>query len=146
MSETINDEMRRIGILIRDQDNRHTDQPMFIVQENRPQVTDPDYHDTHIEWRETKSGENVLASNAYAKKLEAKFKLTYEVPKNWNRYHVADSWEFVTACFTEQGCKDYIKSNGHNHKELRIYVEGSFRNHEYQMIRNFLKSLAPVDE
>ena len=48
---------------------------------------------------------------------------------------------FVTACFTEQGCKDFLARDGHNHRRPFIYAFGSYRNGEYQAVRNILKSL-----
>jgi hypothetical protein len=54
-------------------------------------------------------------------------------------------WDFVTACFTEQGCKDYLARDGHNLKEPRIYAAGSYRNSEWQAVRNYLAALAAQD-
>lgn len=45
---------------------------------------------------------------------------------------------FVTACFTEQGAKDYIALDGHNLTKPFIYVTGLQRNNEMILIRNFL--------
>lgn len=47
-------------------------------------------------------------------------------------------WEFVTACLTEHGCKEYLRFNGHNLGETRIYAESGFRNQEVQMLRLIL--------
>lgn len=47
--------------------------------------------------------------------------------------------EFVTVCFTYQGCKDYLAVNGHNLNQPFIYVHSLFRNSEMLSIREFLK-------
>lgn len=51
-----------------------------------------------------------------------------------------DQWEFVTVCFTEQACEDYIASNGHNLNEPRIYAASAYGNREMIAIREMLKS------
>ena len=54
-----------------------------------------------------------------------------------------DTWHFVTACFTEVGCNDYIRLNGHNHRgKLRVYADSSYRNEEFRTVRAFLMGLA----
>lgn len=141
MQVTIPPELLEIAENLATQDNRITDQPLFIVQQKRTYVTEENYNDSRYEWRETESGDHCKADPLRAKRLEAIYQRTYEKPKGWERYCVFDVWEFVTACFTEQGCKDYIAINGHNLREPRIYADGSFRNHEYQAVRNFLLQL-----
>jgi len=54
-----------------------------------------------------------------------------------------DRWDFVTGCLTEQGCKDFIRANGHNLNEPRIYAYGSYRNAEFIALRKWLMSLLP---
>lgn len=133
--------LRDIGELLRTQDNRATDQPMFIVQQKRLYVTAEDYNDYRIEWHESERGDYQPASPLRAARLEVLHRGCREYP-GWTRLAVHDVWEFVTACVTEQGCKDYIARNGHNLNEPRIYAEGSYRNEEFHAIRNWLMSLA----
>jgi hypothetical protein len=135
-------ELKAIGELLRTQDNRSTDQPMFIVQQIRSYVTNAtDYHDSRIEWRESISGDYALADAAESAALEEEYQHTHTVPGGWDRLAVIDVWEFVTACFTEQGCKDFILINGHNLNSPRIYADGSYRNNEFRAIRNALIAL-----
>lgn len=50
---------------------------------------------------------------------------------------------YVTACFTERGCNEYINANKHRHAgKLRVFADSSFRNFEYQAIRNFLLQIS----
>ena len=123
------------------QDNRCTDQPIFIVQQKkRIYGLDPNYCEDikQVEWR-TEDFE-YAADEAESAEMEEAFQETGDVKDGWMRVVFMDIWEFVTACFTEQGCKDYIAANGHNLKEPRIYAEGSFRNEEWQTVRKFLLS------
>lgn len=133
--------LTEIGKLVATQDNRMTEAPMFVVEQKTPVISDSEYNDCRVEWRETENGDYMLASPERADRLEALFKDGRETA-GWRRYEVTDVWTFVTACFTEQGCKDYLARNGHNLRETRIYAYGSYRNEEFRAIRNWLKSLA----
>jgi hypothetical protein len=133
--------LRKIGILITTQDNRITDQPMFIVQQRRRMYgLDTGYCENFI-WLCSEDEYNE-ASAEEADTLEAEYQDTGRVKDGWQRTGYTDQWEFVTACFTEQGCIDYLKLDGHNLKEPRIYAEGSYRNDEFRIVRNALIALA----
>lgn len=137
-----------IGHLINTQDNRITDAPIFAVEQKREYVTDADYNDSRIVWI---NDEGEKAGAKEDAELEARYRRDYEEPRGWRRLAVFDVWEFVTACFTEQGCKDYIAANGHNLKETRIFAHGSYRNREWRDVRDYLRSLStppkdPADE
>lgn len=133
-------ELTRIGELLRTQDNRITEAPMFVVEQKKPVVSDADYNDCRVEWRESENGDYELASPQRAARLEALFQAGRDT-EGWTRYEMTDVWEFVTACLTEQACIDYLARNGHNLRETRIYAYGSFRNNEYSAVRNWLMSL-----
>jgi hypothetical protein len=133
------DGMREIGELIRTQDNRITDQPIFIVQQKREHVADADYDHDRVVWV-SEDNREVGADEAEA--AEAHFVKEYEAPDGLRRLALRVEWEFVTACFTEQGCKDYLKLDGHNLREPRIYAAGSYRNEEWRAVRKFLMDLA----
>jgi len=54
-------------------------------------------------------------------------------------------WETVMVAFTEEGCKEYLKFNGHNHRgETRIYTESFRRCPEMIAIREYLLSLNKI--
>ena len=135
--------MAEIGHLIATQDNRITEAPIFVVEQKTPVVSDSDYNDCRVEWRETENGDYQLASSERAERLEALHRAGRDTP-GWRRYEMTDIWTFVTACFTEQGCLDYLARNGHNLRETRVYAYGSYRNEEFRSIRNFLMSLRPT--
>jgi hypothetical protein len=133
-------ELKAIGENIRTQDNRATDAPMFIVQQKkRIWGVDSDCSSDFV-WVNV-DADNTVANESEAAildQLEAEHK---EVPDGWDRAGFVDTWEFVTACFTERGCEDYIKANGHNLNEPRIYAAGSYRNEEFRSVREILKGL-----
>jgi hypothetical protein len=135
------EEMRKIGNVIATQDNRITDAPIFVVEQKQPVVSDSDYNDCRVEWRETENGDYSEATPERAARLEALFHAGRDTP-GWRRYEVTDIWVFVTACFTAQGCRDYLARNGHNLRETRVYAYGSYRNEEYRAVRKYLMSMA----
>lgn len=141
---SVPDELRAIGTLIATQDNRITDQPIFIVQQKVEYPADADYeHGCRIAWIDD-GGEE--ADDETAEVLEQHHAAHGGEPDGWNRVFLASRWEFVTACFTNNGCEDYLKANGHNLREPRIYVESGFRNAEWQLLRAFLLLLAKPQE
>lgn len=57
---------------------------------------------------------------------------------SWERVPVIEFDEFVTACFTEEGCRNYITKNRHNLNKPFIYASSLYRNDEMISIMNFL--------
>ena len=135
------EELISIGNSIVTQDNRITDSPIFIVQKLIMDFGyDSDYADDY-HWVETESGEHITASDHQSKKLDLLEDSGRDTGK-WIKVFYKERWEFVTACFTEQGCKDYLKINGHNVGQTRIYADGSFRNQEFRNVRDYLISIS----
>lgn len=130
--------MAAIGHLIATQDNRITASPIFIVQQKRLYAADPECDYDRLVWVDG-DGE---AGAEDAERLDAEYAETGIEPAGWRRAAEAHYWDFVTACFTEQGCKDYIARDGHNLREPRIYAAGSYRNTEWQAVRSYLIALA----
>lgn len=129
-------ELYKIGELIRTQDNRITDQPMFVVFQKREIIGSDEHSPSRICW--VWDGEEV--SELRAKRLEALYQDGRDT-RGYDRYAMQEVDEFVTACFTEHGCKDYLRQNGHNLRLPYIYACGSFRNNEYQLVRNWLAGI-----
>ncbi len=129
-------ELYTIAELIRTQDNRITDQPMFVVFQKREIIGSDEHSTSRICW--VWDGEEV--SELRAKRLEALYQDSRDT-RGYDRYAMQEVDEFVTACFTEQGCKDYLRQNGHNLRLPYIYACGSFRNNEYQLVRNWLAGI-----
>jgi hypothetical protein len=126
--------IERAAQLLHTQDNRATQHPVFVVQQRRRICgVDDGYTDDFVwmdeEWDEVHDPELI-------EQLDVASSL--DPPKGYTRIGYLDIWEFVTACFTEQGCKDYIEVNGHNLREPRIYVESAHRNREWQAVRALL--------
>jgi len=130
--------LAELRLNLRTQDNRITSYPMFIVeQRKRLYGLDPEYADEDgIAW--------MFDSEEWPKddpdriEAEAEYDSTGEEPDGWTRTGFIDQWEFVTACFTEQGCQDYLELNGHNLGKTRIFVESGHRNEEWQRLRKLL--------
>lgn len=136
--------IREIAGRLVTQDNRITDCPIFIVEEKRrtygfdPQWSD----DNEIVWLNGPN-DNAEADPDEHKRLEAAWQETGDEEQDWTRTAYQDTWEYVTACFTEAGCQEYIRVNKHNHRgELRIYAATSWRNAEFRAVRDLLVALA----
>ena len=130
-----------IAELIRTQDNRITDQPFFAVMTKREMITSEDHDYDRICWVENQSGNYVEATETQHRRLEAIYQGRYEVREGWDRFAMKEIDVFVTGCFTEHGCKEYIRQNGHNLNKPFIYAFGSYRNHEYQKVRKFIMEI-----
>lgn len=142
MDQDILKKLRAIGKLLREQDNRATDAPIFLVEEKRRFYgLDTDYADAdEVVWLDGPNDNEEATPEEHAK-LEAALDNGEDIESNWTRTAFKDEWQFVTACFTEEGCKDYLRVNGYNLRETRIYATGSYQNEEFRLIRQFLMSL-----
>lgn len=136
------DEFATIGENLRTQDNRITSDPMFCVFQKREVVADEDYDHDRIVWVDEDGKE---ATELQATRLELLHDNCREAPATWRRIAVKEIDDFVTCCFTEQGCKDYLACNGHNLRLPFIYVKSGFRNSEYQTVRNWLMTNGTVE-
>lgn len=129
-------ELKEIGELLRTQDNRITDQPMFLVEQ---EVTDwgydSDYTD-RFKWLNPEC-DYCEPDDSELKWINERL-AAYEGTSPWVKCGYKKRWEFVTACFTEQGCKNYLKINGHNLGKTRIFAAVSHGNAEYRAVRDFL--------
>ena len=59
-------ETKEIGKLICTQDNRITDQPIFVVEKSVMIITDPDYGYDAEEWINTESGDYEQADDVHS--------------------------------------------------------------------------------
>lgn len=118
-----------IGERLRTQDNRCTAEPMFCVQEFHKDIGyDADYTDDVV-WIDMSNGESeeVEPESPGAEKFGYK-----------------ERWETVMVAFTEAGCNEYIRLNGHNHSgKLRIFTESFRRCPEMIAIREMLMRKPP---
>ena len=138
MSELMK-KLKLIGELMHTQDNRITEIPLFVVQQKvRDYGYSDDYAEGHI-WVDKESAEEEDDEATIAKLDKAD--IEWDDIDTHRKVGYKDRWEFVTACFTEQGCKDHIKINGHNLGEHRIFAASGFRNLEWQLMREFLMGL-----
>lgn len=137
MSTQTIDALERIAENLRTQDNRATATPIFAVQQRRRIYgMDPDYAEEHV-WIDG-CNDHAEADEEMARALDRMHERGQKIDGCWTRTAYIDTWEFVTACFTEQGCKDYLAINGHNLTDPRIYAYGGYRNHEWAAVRDAL--------
>lgn len=128
-----------VGEAVATQDNLATDQPMFVVQQRlRIYGISSDYADG-FDWLNEEG--DVLSAEAAADRLVG---VDGESCRDgWPRkVYYKDIWEHVTTCFTRRGCEAFLAINGHNLRSPRIYVEGSYRNLEWQLVRKIILAIA----
>lgn len=130
----IPESFKTISENIRTQDNRATSHPLFAVMQKREIVVDGDYDHDRIVWWHSDGYE---ASETKRRRLELLHDDSRDTGE-WRRLAVKEINEFVTACFTEQGCKDYLNANGHNLRHPFIYVFSAYRNAEFIAVREWL--------
>ncbi|RJT26884.1 ead/Ea22-like family protein [Buttiauxella izardii] len=132
------DEFARIAENLRTQDNRITSHPVFVIFQKEEMVVSEEFDHDRIAWVwECGDGE---VEDRTARRLEALHK-GCRGTRGYSRYAMKSIKRFVTACFTEDGCKDYLRQNGHNLNEPFIYVHSAYRNDEWRVIRNWLMTV-----
>lgn len=124
-AERVEGDLLDISERLRTQDNRCTVEPMFCVQEkHREYGFDTQWNDDFV-WIDVQSGDNDVSETEKPGYIKTGYK---------------DTWLTVMVAFTEEGCKDYLRLNGHNLGETRIYVESFRRCDEMIRIRAWLMS------
>lgn len=117
------------------QDNRWTADPFFVVFSKREIVVDSEYdHDRIVWWHKE---DNVEACERATRWLDYR-EDTFRDTGDWVKLAIKEIDQFETACFTEQGCKDYLAVNGHNLRKPFIYAHSLFRNREMLELRKML--------
>lgn len=135
-----NQELVRIGNLLKTQDNRGTADPVFVVFSKQEIVVDEKYDHDRVIWVDEEGGE---VTGLKAERLERLHKGYRDIDEDkYRRIAVKAIDQFETACFTEQGCKDYLKVNGHNLCSPYIYAHSFFRNSEMLELRKLMSELA----
>ena len=137
---TIPDELRDIGERLRTQNNRSTSDPMFCLQILVVETgLDPQYSDNRCWWNAEMC--EVVYDN------DPREDPDYQEWGKWEESGYRTRWETVKVFFTEEGCNQHMRLNGHNVKrmahngEVRTYVEHYGRCPEMMAIREWLMSL-----
>ncbi len=136
----VSSELFEMGNRMREQDNRATAHPIFLVEQRRRIFGIVDGYTEAFAWLHDEDERRAVESSLAAS-LEAGHCAGLDAPDGFIRLGYVDIWEFATCCFTEKGAEDYIRLNGHNLKEPRTYVASAYRNSEWQAVRAFLLGL-----
>jgi hypothetical protein len=135
-------ELQRIVARLADQDHAMTADPAYVVERRRERCgLDPDYASTVV-WVNPED-DYAEADDAKAAELDLLDDL-HEPTAPWFRIGKEEWWERVQWCLTREGAEAYIKLNGHNLGETRIYVESGWRNHEWITLRESLPALVEL--
>jgi hypothetical protein len=131
MPDNNNNSLAAIGERIRTQDNRLTADPIFQVRGlRRIYGMDPQWTDSPV-WIDTEEG---------AREVDPP-----DDPDNPGDFIIqtgyVDVWEVLAVAFTEEGCKEHLRLNGHNYryyKKVEIYADSLYRCPEMQAIKSWL--------
>lgn len=132
-----------LGERIRTQGNRGTSNPIFVVEQEVMICGIDPVWGGEIAWLDFDHSQ--IHDAEEVERLEQAYRDTGSEPDGFTRSGFVKRWEFVTACFTEQGCKDYLDANGHNLRNPRIYVYSGYRNAEWIGLREWLAAPAPAE-
>jgi hypothetical protein len=145
---------------IKTQDNRITSDPLFVVFQKRRVSADSNFSDDYFfvldsetscqdvyelrEWLKDncdfeKYNQGITKDNIM-NVIDFPDRIIVDIAENegFEKYYYQDIDIFVTACFTEEGAKDYLRQNEHNLTKPYIYVTSLYRNDEMIGIRNLL--------
>lgn len=118
---------------------------MFIVQQKRSFGVEPGEGDIDV-WLDNDWYQVDDKTAAHLDELDAIYHrdLTSEEQElldTHTKRGIKYFWEFCMAAFTEEGCKQYLRLNGHNLTEPRIYAESWNRCPEMLAVRDFLMGI-----
>jgi len=127
-------DLKKIAEQIATQDNRCTTDPIFVVFQKAQFVASPEHDHDYEEWFD-KDGS--IADKEIAIKLDAG---DIDEDEGWRKLSIKEINLFVTACFTLNGAKKYLDTNGHNLRNPFIYVHSLYRNAEMIGLREYILS------
>lgn len=126
---------------LREQDNRITSNPIFMVQrKERTYGFDMNYSDDHI-WLDR--GDEIYDEELIAE-LNRKDENYDDIDSRYYKCYYRDDWINVQPFFTEVAANQYLDINAHNldgRENCRIYVESGYRNEEWRIIRDYFLTL-----
>jgi len=132
--EPVSERLRQIGDRLRNQDNRCTANPIFLVRgKERIYGLDSSASD-EIVWMDDEWNPVEIPEGADPE----------EPPHGLTVARYTTRWKALMVAFTEQGCKEHLRLNGHNYRiydEVGIYVDSLNRCPEMIAIREFLLGL-----
>mgnify|MGYP003618490148 CR=1 FL=1 len=135
MKQNLQEVLQRVLASLNTQDGRGTADPFYCVFSKREIVVDADYGYDRIHWWHPEN--QVEASECTARRLDLLESYGRETGE-WVKIATSEIDHFETACFTEQGCKDFLAINGHNLRQPFIYATSLFRNWEMIALREAL--------
>lgn len=129
------------GKMISTQDGRCTADPLFCVFEKSEVVANDEYDHDRIVWVDAEL-DNDEVTETKRQRLELLHDDGRDINERYQRLAIKEVDKFVTACLTEQGCKDFLAIQGHNLRKPFTYVTSLFRNEEMKQLRSMMMGAA----
>lgn len=128
--------VRALAVEVATQDHRATSFCCFIVQEKVEIMgANPDYHGD-LELHYIEDQERVHPAD---KAEELRWSEGDYGDRDIEAVNVLEYWQNVAMCFTQKGADEYIAEHKHNLGETRVYCSSGHRNHEWQLLTEFLE-------
>lgn len=127
--------MFEIGIELVSQDNRATSDPIFCIQTLECDAGFP------VGWSDNKCWYDTCCSEWH---YDSEPEFDDGEDHDLEEYTYQTRWVTKMVAFTEEGCRRYIRANGHNLRagsylgRIRVFVETLYRCQEMIDIRKFL--------
>ena len=141
LADGLMSQLKPIGDRLINQDGRMTSDPLFCVFEKREVVADEAYDHDRIIWVDAEL-DNEEVTETKRQRLELLHNDCRDIDDRYQRLAIKEIDSFVTACLTEQGCKDFLAIQGHNLRKPFTYVTSLFRNEEMKALRTMMMGLA----
>ena len=119
------------------QDNRCTDQPMFIVQKEVLEMgIDSGFADEfyYFDYDDCDCHGVFEGDEDYERYSE--MDEDGSLPSTIQPHGFRRRWEFVQAFFTEAAATEYMEANSYHFNKARVYGWTSYRNEEFRAVRN----------
>lgn len=141
LADNLISQLKPIGVRLLAQGGRMTADPLFCVFEKREVVADEAYDYDRIIWADAEM-DNEEVSETKRRRLELLHDDCRDIDDRYQRLAIKEIDSFVTACFTDQGCKDFLAIQGHNLRKPFTYATSLFRNEEMKALRAAMMELA----
>lgn len=134
-------ELKAIGEEMQVQDNRHTENPLFVIQEDSRVygVDDAEFKERDNDYE----GDLCEACDALCdegKSLEDDCEECPDEAFNW--YKIEKVFNLSPGVFfTAKACQEHIDSNEYHYTNPRSFAVGTYRNPEMKAVINFLKNI-----
>ena len=142
------EKLKKTSTLMKEQNNRGTQYPLFVIQDLKEEITHGDFCDFHkyfgdegeeIDEKDVcQTCEDKACSDGFSEMDTCECGVKQYLP-------LKEVWEFdlkAGVFFTEKACDEHIQQNNYHYtKNVRSYVVGAWRNEEMKVVMQSIINL-----